>query len=182
MKVKGTMIVDYVRLIRAHKDIDWDKWLADEDWEIINSNLMASSWYPYLLFSRMGWAAYQEIAGGDPEMIRAFGRFNMQNLLKVYKNLLTPNDPVASVTKVARTWGNFFQGDGVESTIMDHGPQWITYKMKAPDKENDPDKIVAFAHQLSGQLIELVASANGQNPTAEVSSEGHSQYITVRWA
>jgi hypothetical protein len=30
-------------------------------------------------------------------------------------------------------------------------------------------------------LIELVATANGQNPGAEVVSKGHSQYITIRW-
>ncbi len=181
MQVKGTMIIDYVRLVRAHKDIDWDKWLDPGDWEVINNEVMYSAWYPYALFRRLGWASYQEIAGGDPEMIRAFGRFNMQSLLKVYHNLLIPNDPAASVAQIARTWGNFFQGEGVESKIVDRGSHWVTYQMQAPDKESEPEKIVAFAHQLSGQLLELVEAAKGQNARAEVVSEGHKQFITVHW-
>ncbi len=181
MQVKGSVIIDYVRLIRANKDRDWNRWLEPEDWQVINGELLTSQWYPYRLFKRLGWAAYQEIAGGDPELVRTFGRFNMKNLLQVYHNLLVPGDPLASIRKIAWSWANFFQGEGVESKITEHGDKWAIYKMTAPDEEDEPEKIVAFAHQLSGQLMELVAAANGRNPRVEVVSQGRSQYITIRW-
>ncbi len=181
MEVKGTIIMDYVRLIRSNKGLNWDKWLEPEDWEVINSEVLASKWYPYALFRRLGWASYQEVAGGDPERVKSFGRFNMQNMLQLYHNLRVPGDPVASVNKMARIWRNFFQGEGTESRITGSGDNWVTYQMKAPDKEAEPEKIVAFAYQLCGQLLELVSAANGRNPKEKVVSEGHSQYITIEW-
>jgi len=36
-KVKGTMMIDQVRMIRGNKDKDWNKYLKPEDWNIINT-------------------------------------------------------------------------------------------------------------------------------------------------
>ena len=41
--VKGTMVLDFVKMVKAHKNLDWNKHLKPEDWEIINSIVAAYS-------------------------------------------------------------------------------------------------------------------------------------------
>ncbi len=45
-KVKGTMVVDQVKLIRGNKSMNWSKYLKPEDWEAINKRILPSEWYP----------------------------------------------------------------------------------------------------------------------------------------
>jgi hypothetical protein len=42
-KVKGTMMIDQVRMIRGNKDKDWNKYLKPEDWNIINTKILPSA-------------------------------------------------------------------------------------------------------------------------------------------
>lgn len=44
LKVKGTVLLDYVRLIKAVKDKNWDKYLTDADKQIINGRILPSLW------------------------------------------------------------------------------------------------------------------------------------------
>ena len=46
-KVKGTMMIDQVRMIRGNKDKDWNKYLKPEDWNIIKGMILPAAWYPY---------------------------------------------------------------------------------------------------------------------------------------
>ena len=88
-KVKGTVLLDYVRLIRANSDKNWDKYLEKEDWDIINGRILASLWYPYDIYVRCGKAVFYEIAGGNLNIVRQFGRFNADTLFKgTYKGIL----------------------------------------------------------------------------------------------
>ncbi len=181
MQVSGIIILDYIRLIRANKAKNWDRWLEPEDWQIINGELNPAEWYPYPVFRRLGWAAYQEIAEGNPDLTEQFGRFNMQSMMQVYRDLLVSNDPIASVTKAAQLWAGLFRGTEVESVVTDHGEDWVTYMFRAPVKESDCEMITAYAHQVGGQLIELVTNAGGAGVSADVTSENRSRFITVRW-
>ena len=73
-KVKGTMLVDQVRMIRAHKHHDWDDVLEPEDWEFINQMFLPSSWYPLEWYEKCGWATFQVLAGGNVDLVRFRGR------------------------------------------------------------------------------------------------------------
>ena len=82
MKVKGTLIIDYVRIIRANRERSWDRWLAKEDWEIIDGQVLPSNWYPYESFRRIGFAVFKEIANSDLNVAQQFGRLTIRNLAK----------------------------------------------------------------------------------------------------
>jgi len=192
VQVKGSLLVDYARLIRANKEIDWGQWLGPEEMEIINNEVMTSSWYSYRVFRTLAWACFQGVAGGDLELTTTFGRFILQNLMTVYPKVRVPDNPMASINNFARFWQNFFQGDGMESLITESGENQITYKISAPVDEKDMDavnaftgnfleSVAAFSYQLGGMLMELVEQAGGRSPRFEVVSEGLTQYITVQW-
>ena len=53
-KVKGSLFVDYVRMIKGNKDIDWGKYLTAEDMAFLDEPVADSEWYPFETFERMG--------------------------------------------------------------------------------------------------------------------------------
>jgi len=75
-RVKGTLLLDYVCMIRANKDKDWQKYLKPEDWEIINGRILPSLWYPYETFERAGMATFYVLGGGNFDAVRAWGKIS----------------------------------------------------------------------------------------------------------
>jgi hypothetical protein len=62
--------MDQVRLIRGNKDHEWDSYLKPEDWEIITQDILPSAWYPLETYQRCGWAVFNILGGGDPNLAR----------------------------------------------------------------------------------------------------------------
>lgn len=46
MKIRGTFLKDYVKIIRGTRDKDWEKFLTAQDWEILDSMILPTEWYP----------------------------------------------------------------------------------------------------------------------------------------
>ena len=180
MRVKGTMMLDYVRIIRANRDQDWSKYLTPEDWQLIDSQILSSNWYPYESFRRVSFAVFKVIAGGNLQTAQAFGRFTIKNQLRVYKNMLVPGDPVASVDRLARLRRTFFEGE-MNTRILEHGKGWLRYEIIVFAQEEDNERIEAFCHQLAGNLVELVEQSGGKNVKAEVSFASGGAEIKVLW-
>jgi hypothetical protein len=63
--VKGTLFVDYVRMLRRHRGFDWSRHLTPADLELLTGRIEPESWYPMAAFERMGLAILTEIARGD---------------------------------------------------------------------------------------------------------------------
>jgi len=179
--VKGSLVIDYVRMIRSIKSVDWEKWLDHENLDAIQEEIVTSAWYPYKLFRQLAWACFQGIAKGDFNMASTFGRFNMKNLLPVYRKVLVPDDPKTSVSNFVRFWGNFFQGEGMELVLKELSETQAAFEIKPPQEEQNPDRVEAFAHQLGGMLIELVENAGSIKAKIEVATQGLTTLITVRW-
>ena len=180
MKIKGTMIIDHVRLIRANKDKDYGEYLTDEDWEIINGKVLPSNWYPYESFRRIAYASFMVIGQADPENARTFGRFAMRNMVKVYKTLLVPGDPVASVEKLAALRRTFYDGD-IGTQLKEKGENWLIYEIKAPKEETDRKRWEAYTWHLSGNLEELVEQSGGKDVQSSRDFKGETAEIKVAW-
>ena len=75
MRVKGTLLLDYVRMIRANKELDWDEYLETEDWEVINSQILSSQWYSYDSFRRIAYGVFKVIGKSENLSISRDYRF-----------------------------------------------------------------------------------------------------------
>ena len=114
MKVKGTVIVDLVRIIRSQKNIDWSKYLKPEDFEIVKSLVVASKWYPGDSFWRLSFAVTKEIAKMQLDMTFDFGRLSAKSFLKVYKRLMVKGNPAASLENCINLWDSFYNQTFIE--------------------------------------------------------------------
>jgi hypothetical protein len=98
--VKGSVILDMVKIIRALDQLPWDQRLRPEDFEIVNGMVMPKSWYPIDAFMRMGLAVFELAAGSKPELVFAFGRQAMQGLFEgPYRPFLDKGDPFEATQK-----------------------------------------------------------------------------------
>jgi eukaryotic-like serine/threonine-protein kinase len=109
-RVKGTLFVDYVRMIRSAKTVDWSAHLQPEDLSYVVQRVDPDSWYPMESFERMGLAILAEIAGGDLQNVRAFGRASIDHLCLNHPDLVAPGDPRDSLMRfqvLRRTFFNY---------------------------------------------------------------------------
>ena len=178
IEVKGTMLVDLVRFVRANKDRDWDRYLEPEDWETINSMILASNWYPYEFYRRIAYAAFV-MAGASMDIARGFGRIAMKNMLNVYKNVLVQGDPAESAARHAQLSPLFFKGN-IHFKVVTEGPNKIIYSVTAPPGE--PREIIElFCNSFSGSLEELMAEAGAKNLKSLIQVKESSGDIILSW-
>jgi len=180
MEIKGTMLVDYIRMIRANKDKNWDKWLTDEDRQIVNQTVLPSSWYPYQTFSNIGFATFKELANSDMKTAKTFGRMAMKNLLKLYQHILMPDDPVSSVKKYANLNRVLVRG-GYDSKIIDEGDNWFKYKWNFAEEDEEEERKQAYLNQTTGMFEELMEQSGAKNIKIENEREGEFFILKVSW-
>ena len=86
-QVKGTLFVDYVRMLRAKKDADWARYLTPSDLEYIGKRIISDEWYPMTTFERMGLAILAEVAEGDLRLVKEWGRMSIDWLCAVHPKI-----------------------------------------------------------------------------------------------
>jgi hypothetical protein len=179
--LKGSAILDYVRIIRSNPDKNWDRWLTPEDWEIIQGKILPSQRYPYKNFRNISFAVFKEIAGGDLNVARQFGRFTMKNWIEIYKtSILVPGDPVRSIEKLVLIRRKFMDIED-ETKVAEHGPDWIRYQIIHYADEPDEERKLAYVYQVAGQLEEIAAQAGGKNPSTTISAIPGGHKILMKW-
>jgi hypothetical protein len=167
-KVKGTMLVDLVRMIRANKDKDWGKHLTPEDWNIINKRILPSEWYPLEIFQRCGMATFQLLAQGNLDLVRLRGRIRGKELFEnVYKSLIISQDPAASLSRFVTVYGQLFNFSSLRFENLGKGHAKIHHDY---DASRNPGTM-PYCHQLMGILDVLVEIAGGKNVKIELDAK-----------
>ena len=91
--VKGSLFVDYVRMMRGHKDADWSKYLAPQDIRFLEERIQPGEWYPMDSFERMGLAILAEVARGDVQLSRSLGKAQVEWVSVQHEGLVALGDP-----------------------------------------------------------------------------------------
>jgi hypothetical protein len=106
--VKGVLFADYVRMIRGQKNVDWSKRLAPEDMSFLVARVDPAGWYPMATFERMGNAILAEIAGGNVEAARFWGRTSVDRLHLETPSLVAEGDPLETLMRFRVLRRTFF--------------------------------------------------------------------------
>jgi len=163
-KVKGTMMVDQVRMIRANKDMDWNKYLKPEDWNIINKMIMPSAWYPLDTYQRCGHAVFQLLAGGNTEVVRSRGKIRGKELFETtYKHIMFDRDPMKALGSFVTLYGQLINVSFLEFRKIDAKHACVSHNYDPSDPFNLP-----YCYQLMGHLDTLVEMTGGKNIKVEM--------------
>jgi hypothetical protein len=184
MRVKGSLVLDLVKLIRSERDRNWDKYLKSEDWKIINSIILASNWYPGESYWRITYAVTQELAGMNLDSVYLFGRNNAKTVMKVYGHLLiAPGDPVATVKNSVKYRESLydFEGANIERTKIENGANWIRCIVQVFPGITFREMVEPFFHGMAGYYHEMVERASGKAVRATVKNMGEFFEIYLAW-
>jgi len=152
-RVKGSLFLDYVRMMRSRKDVDWTRYLEAEDVPYLATRIHPEGWYPMDTFARFGLAILDEIAHGDTFLARAWGRMSLDSLATLYDGLLVPGDPRESLMRLFVLRGSFFDFDAVSVPQLTdtHATVHVHYGMTARAEEAASFQTMGFF----GRLVEL---------------------------
>ena len=148
--VKGSLFVDYVRMLRSRKDIDWSQHLSPQDVAYLTQRIEPDTWYPMETFERMGVAILSQLAGGDLGTVRLFGRLSIDWLCKEHGNLLAPGDPRDTLMRFQVLRRTFFDYAALETSALSDGEAsiHISYEMGPVAEEAASWQTLGFFERL----------------------------------
>jgi hypothetical protein len=118
MRVKGSLFVEFVKTIRANKTGIFDRYLTQEDREIISQRILSNIWYPYETFKHCLTAVCEVIAKNDLEVVKEWGRLYGQAIMTtLYVSILKQGNPLSYINHIGLLVRNFFDFGRVEIVI-----------------------------------------------------------------
>jgi len=173
-RVRGILFVDYVRMIRGHKAIDWSKYLQDEDSAMLVQPIDPDGWYPMETFERFGIGIVREVAGGQLVAVRMWGRFQVEFVRQAHPNLIATDDPRSTFMRFQSLQRSFFDYDAVvvDEVLDETATVSVNYRM-SPEAEEAEETYMAFL--TAAGFTELTRTSRGfldQPASARPNAEG----------
>lgn len=144
------LFADYVRMIRAHKDVEWSRHFEPVDLEYVNSRIELDAWYPMATFERLGNAILKEVAGGEVESARFWGRASVHHLRLLDSHLVVEGDPLETLMRfrVLRSTYFDFEALHVREATLGHARIEVQYFMGPMAEEAASWQTLGFFEQL----------------------------------
>jgi hypothetical protein len=167
-RVRGVLFVDYVRMIRGHKAINWSEYLQDEDAALLVRPIDPDAWYPMDTFERLGIGIVREIGRGELPAVEMWGRVQVEHVRKVHPTLVADGDPRSTLMRFRSLERSLFDYDAVDvpEVLDDTAIVSIDYGM-AKEAER------AACHQTLGFCVRMIELAGGQDVVA--------RFTAMRW-
>ncbi len=164
---KGSMLIEFIRIIRSFKDLDWNKYLKPEDWDIINSIVLPSKWYPFEFYYRCSFATYKLLAQGKLENAHAYGQAMAKNLVQnTYKSMVQNKDSNQALSQFVSIYGGLFNFGVLKLEKVD------SKKVKIHlNYIGDKEGVSAYCFQLKGMLETLIEASGGKGGKVNISAK-----------
>lgn len=177
-KVKGMLLVPWVKIARADKTGAFDKWLDDSDRQIVSSRVFPSSWYPLDTYRHLFDAVSTVFANGNEQTIQEWGYdASVELLTGPYRNIIVPNSPLESMKKCMFMGALFFDPGKTEIKILGEKAFEIHLIDYPPDFKN-------LYFLLLGWYARLLDLAGAQNIESEITAKswlGMSEHTIITY-
>jgi hypothetical protein len=165
--VKSVLFADYVRMLRAQRDVDWSTHLHPEDLPFLQTRVLPDGWYPMATFERLGLAILKVIAGGDLTQVHAFGQRQVDGLVERFPTLLAQGDPRETVMRFHVMRQTFFSFPALDvRTVSDVDALLSIHYRMGPVAEE------AAALQTRGFFERLLELSGARDVRAEFERKG----------
>jgi hypothetical protein len=148
--VKGILFADYVRMIRSYKSVDWASVLPREDLFYLRTPIEPLEWYPMETFERLGNAILREVASGDLDAVRMWGRLSVDQLSASTPALLAAGDPVETLMRFRVQRATYFDFEALELPTLteDHAHVVLHFFMGPVAEEAASFQTMGFFERL----------------------------------
>ena len=137
-------------MIRGQKNVDWKTHLQQDDLRYLDERIDPKGWYPMPSFERMGNGILAEIANGDVEAARMWGRMSVDQLRAKEPMLLAEGDPLETLMRFRVLRATFFDFEAiaVRSAVPGHASVMIHYHMGSLAEEAASYQTMGFFERL----------------------------------
>jgi hypothetical protein len=176
-QVKGVLFLDYVRMLKAHKGVEWSSILPPEDVRYLEQQIDITAWYPMESFERMGNAILRFVAGDQLTPVQIWGRFSAAQMRATTPMLLAAGDPVETLHRFKVMRETFFDFSALDVLMMHEGEAQIAirYHMGMPAEEAAAVQTMGFFEG----LLDLAGAKNIQAKFREKSWAGDARTVLV---
>ncbi|MGN6105887.1 MAG: hypothetical protein ACTHU0_12345, partial [Kofleriaceae bacterium] len=178
--VRGVLFLDYVRMLRSKKAVDWAARLPPEDVAYLGQQIEPNAWYPMATFERMGNEILRTVANGELFPVQLWGRYSAAQLRAAHPMLLAPDDPVESLNRFRVLRETFFDFSALEVRMLhdDEAHVAIGYHMGMPAEEAAAVQTMGFFEG----LLELAGATDVHAKLTERSWAGDPRtLLVVKW-
>lgn len=178
--VRGSLFVDYVRMLRAQKNVVWQEHLTAEDIWFLNTKIDPEAWYPMATFERMGNQILRRVANNEMFPVQLWGRYSAAKLQEKHPNLLERNDPIETLNRFRVMRETFFDFDALAVPMLldDEANIVIRYYMGMPAEE-------AACYQTMGFFEGLLEMAGAKDVHASFREKSWANalrtLLVIRW-
>jgi hypothetical protein len=179
-QVRGVLFVDYVRMLRSQKHVDWAKQLPAEDLVHLHTQIDPAAWYPMPTFERMGNAILQVVTRGELFPVQLWGRYSAAQLRAANPSLLAPDDPPETLSRFRVLRETFFDFDALDVPLLhaDEAHVVVRYYMGKTAEEAAAFQTLGFFEG----LLELAGARDVRAAFQDRSWDGDAQtLIGIRW-
>jgi len=168
-RVKGSILIDFVKTIKADKTGAYDRYLTREDRDVINQRLLPSAWYPYETFRNCFNAVFEVLAKKNLDQVQNWGRlYGEQIVASLYKSLLKEGQPLDYLKKYEVYIRNFFDFGKIE--VLEETQNQVVVRMIDLDPAFPP--IYAIMFGWLERTLELCGAKNIRMEALRKSWEG----------
>jgi hypothetical protein len=178
--VRGVLFLDYVRMIRGQKDIDWSAVLEPDDHVYVLTRVEPDAWYPMPVFERLGNAICRCIAQNQMDAVRMWGHLSVEPLVAKTPELVVRRDPIETLMRMRVLRSTFFDFEALEipTLVADHAGIVISYQMGPAAEEAASFQTMGFFTR----LLELASATNVQASFKERSWAGDARtLLEMQW-
>lgn len=149
-QVKGSLFVDYVRMLRGHKGVDWPQLLPPEDVAYLQARIDPGGWYPMDSFERLGNVILRIVARGDLQAVRMWGRFSTDALRFANPGLVAVGDPIETINRFRVLRATFFDFEALDVLMLhdDEAQIAVRYHMGDTAEEAAAMQTLGFFERL----------------------------------
>jgi hypothetical protein len=179
-QVRGVLFVDYVRMLRSQKHVDWAGQLAAEDLPYLQMQIDPAGWYPMATFERMGTAILTTVTRGELFPVQLWGRYSAAQLHLANPLLLEPSDPPETLSRFCVMRETFFDFNALEVPLLhdDEAQIVVRYYMGMPAEEAASYQTMGFFEG----LLELAGAKDVRAQFADRSWAGDERtMLALRW-
>jgi hypothetical protein len=114
------LFVDYVRMIRSQKQVDWTIHLFPEDLKLIADRIDPAGWYPMETFERLGLGILRTVAMGQLDAVRMWGRFQVDSVRHMFPALIAEDNPQETMMRFRVLANSFFDYGALNVEVVEH--------------------------------------------------------------
>jgi hypothetical protein len=179
--VRGVLFVDYVRMLRSQKTVDWATVLPAEDLPYLTMKIDPDAWYPMATFERLGNEILRTVARGELFPVQMWGRYSAAQLRAANPALLSPGDPIETLNRFRVLRATFFDFLALEVLLLHEGEAEIVvrYHMGMPAEEAASYQTMGFFEG----LLELAGATDIRAQLRERSwADSGRTLLAIRWS